>query len=143
CCRPERGSRPSIAEAPPMRVLAHIHTLNDADIIDRTIEAVRRQTRPVEGILVVDNASTDGTVERASVDGVTILRHPENRGTSGAVYSGLRFALEHGYDWTWVFDADSAPEPDALEKLLDLHAGWPQNQQEETAFLACLYSDVE
>ena len=36
----------------PMRVLAHIHTFNDADIIDRTIEAVLRQTRPVDGILV-------------------------------------------------------------------------------------------
>jgi rhamnopyranosyl-N-acetylglucosaminyl-diphospho-decaprenol beta-1,3/1,4-galactofuranosyltransferase len=126
-----------------MRVLAHIHTRNDADIIDRTIEAVRRQTRAVDGILVVDNASTDGTLERAAVRDVTILRHPENCGTSGAVYSGLGFALEHDYDWTWVFDADSVPEPDALEKLLGLYAGWPQEQQEQTAFLACLYSDVQ
>jgi glycosyltransferase involved in cell wall biosynthesis len=44
-----------------MRVLAHIHTFNDVDVIDRTIDAVRRQTRPVDGILIVDNASRDGT----------------------------------------------------------------------------------
>ena len=50
-----------------MRVLAHIHTFNDADIIDGTIEAVRQQTRPVDGILVVDNASTDGTLARPSL----------------------------------------------------------------------------
>ena len=106
-----------------MRVLAHIHTFNDADIIDRTIEAVLRQTRPVDEILVVDNASTDGTLERPSLKNATVLRHPENLGTSGAVHRGIRFALEQDYDWIWVFDADSVPEPDALEKLLDLYAG--------------------
>jgi len=126
-----------------MRVLAHIHTLNDADIIDQTIEALLRQTRPVDGILVVDNGSTDGTLERPSLKHATVLRHPENGGTSGAVNSGLRFALEHDYDWTWVFDADSAPEPDALEKLLDLYASWPRNQQDETAFLCCLHANVQ
>ena len=112
-----------------MRVLAHIHTFNDADIIDRTIAAVRRQTRPVDDILVVDNASTDGTLEQPSLKHVTVLRHPENRGTSGAIESGFRFALERDYDWIWIFDADSVPEPDALEKLLDLYAGWPGSVQ--------------
>jgi GT2 family glycosyltransferase len=126
-----------------MRVLAHIHTFNDVDVIDRTIEAVLRQTRPVDGLLLVDNASSDGTPERPSVEHATVLRHSENRGTSGAVYSGFRYAIEQDYDWIWVFDADSAPEPDALEKLLDLYAGWPQSQRDETAFLACLHYNVE
>jgi rhamnosyltransferase len=125
-----------------MRVLAHIHTFNDADIIDRTIESVLAQTRPVDGLLIVDNASTDDTLERSSVGQATVLRHPKNQGTSGAVYSGFRFALEQGYDWIWVFDADSAPEPDALEKLLDLYANWPQRLKEETAFIACLHHNL-
>jgi GT2 family glycosyltransferase len=125
-----------------MRVLAHIHTFNDADIIDRTIEAVLGQTRPVDGLLVVDNASTDGTLDRASLRHATVLRHPENRGTSGAVHSGFRFALEHHYDWVWVFDADSIPEPGALQQLLDLYAGWPRNLQDETGFLACQHQNV-
>src|ERR1051326_6075485 len=126
-----------------MRVLAHIHTFNDADIIDRTIEAVLRQTRPVDGILVGDNASADDTLERPLVKHATVLRSPQNLGTSGAVHKGMRFALEQDYDWIWVFDADSVPEPDALEKLLDLYAGWPAGLQAETAFLACLYSNVQ
>jgi len=126
-----------------MRILAHIHTLNDADIIDRTVEAMLRQTRPVDGVLIVDNASTDDTLERPSVKHATVLRHPENRGTSGTVYSGLRFALEQDYDWIWVFDADSLPEPDALEKLLDLYASWPKSLQDETAFLACVHYNVQ
>ncbi len=121
-----------------MRVLAHIHTFNDADIIDRTIEAVLRQTRPVDGILVVDNGSTDGTLEQASLKHATILRHPKNLGTSGAVLSGISYALEHDYDWIWVFDADSIVRPDALERLLALFSGWPASRREEVGFLACL-----
>jgi GT2 family glycosyltransferase len=121
-----------------MRVLAHIHTFNDADIIDRTIDAVLQQTRAVDGILVVDNASADNTLDRPSLKHATVLRHSENLGTSGTVVAGLRFALEHGYDWIWVLDADSLVEPDALEKLLDLVAGFPPNVQDRTAFVACL-----
>ena len=126
-----------------MRILAHIHTLNDVDIIDATIEAVQRQTHPVDEIIVVDNGSTDGTLERPILKEVTVLRHAENGGTSGAVYSGLRYGIEHDYDWVWVFDADSIPEPDALQKLLELHAGWSKERQDETAFLACLHANVQ
>ena len=121
-----------------MRVLAHVHTLNDADIIDRTIESFQRQTHPVDGILLVDNASTDDTLEQPSVKHATVLRHRENLGTSGTVITGMQFALEHDYDWIWVFDADSTAEPDALEKLLEFYAGLPAPDQEATAFLACL-----
>jgi GT2 family glycosyltransferase len=127
-----------------MRVLAHIHTFNDADIIDRTIEAVRRQTRPVDGIVVVDNASTDGTLDQLSVKHTTIVRNRENLGTSGAVFIGMQFALEQDYDWIWLFDADSTPEPDALERLLELYDSLPQDQRDETACLACLpYNQVD
>jgi rhamnosyltransferase len=126
-----------------VRVLAHIHTFNDADVIDGTIDAMLRQTRPVDAILVVDNASTDGTLDRPSLKHATVLRHRQNTGTSGAVHSGFRFALEHEYDWIWVFDADSVPEPDALEKLLGVYAGWTRNLQSETAFLACLHYNVQ
>src|SRR5437870_9045526 len=105
----------------PMRVLAHNHTFSDADIIERTIASERQQTRPVDAILVVDNASRDATLEQPSVKDAAIIRHEQNLGTSGAVYSGMRYALEQDYDWIWVFDADSTPEPDALKKLLDLY----------------------
>jgi GT2 family glycosyltransferase len=121
-----------------MRVLAHIHTFNDVDIIDRTIEAVLRQTHPVDGILVVDNASTDATLERPSLKNVTVLRHQENVGTSGAVVTGFRYALEQDYDWIWILDADSLVLPDALEKLFDLYTRLPGTVRDEAAFLACL-----
>jgi rhamnopyranosyl-N-acetylglucosaminyl-diphospho-decaprenol beta-1,3/1,4-galactofuranosyltransferase len=117
-----------------MKVLAYIHTFNDADVIEKTIAALLRQTRAVDEILVVDNASTDGTLDQSCLQHATVVRHPQNVGTSGAVGTGMRYALEHGLDWIWIFDPDGLPEPDALEKLLDLLAGWPRAQQDESAF---------
>jgi rhamnopyranosyl-N-acetylglucosaminyl-diphospho-decaprenol beta-1,3/1,4-galactofuranosyltransferase len=121
-----------------MRVLAYIHTFNDADVIEQAIAALLRQMRAVDEILVVDNASTDGTLDQSCLQYATVARNPENRGTSGAVATGFRYALERGYDWTWILDPDAVPAPDALEKMLDLYASWPRTQQDETAFLDCL-----
>ncbi len=121
-----------------MKVLALIFSFNDADVIEQTIGAMLQQTRPVDQILVVDNASTDGTLEQPSLKHVTVLRHQENLGASGALCSGFRFALERDFDWIWTFDADAAPEPDALEKLLGLYASFPRSLKDETAFIACL-----
>src|SRR5438046_10584183 len=74
----------------PMRVLAHIHTFNDADIIDGIIEALLRQTRPVDGILVVENGSSDGSIAQVSLKHATGLRLAENTATCGAMHSGTR-----------------------------------------------------
>ena len=102
-----------------MRILGHIHTFNDAEVIEQTVAALRRQTVPLAGILIVDNASTDDTLDRIVSAPVTIIRNPENLGTSGAVVVGFEYALANGFDWIWLFDADSVPQPDALENLFE------------------------
>ena len=124
-----------------MRVLAHIHTFNDADIIDATVDAVCRQTRPPDAILIVDNASTDGTLDRAFPKQVGVIRNAVNTGTSGAVRTGFEHALANGFDWIWILDADSVPEPEALARMLDAYDGWPASLQDEMAFIACLPMD--
>ncbi|MGH7320586.1 MAG: glycosyltransferase [Candidatus Rokuibacteriota bacterium] len=126
----------------PMRILGHVHTFNDEDVIDRSLQALLQQTRPLDAILLVDNASTDRTLDRAFPDKVAVIRHPENRGTSGTVVTGFRYALEHGFDWIWLFDADSAPHPDALEKLLELYQAFPPDLQAQVWLLASLHIDV-
>src|SRR5205807_1915888 len=81
----------------------------------------------VEEILIVDNGSIDGTGELVYPKNVTMVRHPLNLGTSGAVKTGLEYARDHGYEWIWVLDADSVPLPDALELLTELaETGAPQ-----------------
>jgi rhamnosyltransferase len=84
------------------------------------LDAILRQTRAVKEILIVDNGSTDGTTELAYPEVTTVVRHQLNLGTSGAVKTGLQYALAHEYDWLWVLDADSVPRPDALELLTRL-----------------------
>jgi dTDP-4-dehydrorhamnose reductase len=120
----------------PMRVLAHIHTLNDEAVIEQVLDGLRRQTRPADAILIVDNASTDGTLDRTFPADVTIVRNLENLGPSGAVGIGFAHALGHGFDWVWVLDADSVPEPDALENLLAFFEGLPLAKREQLCFLA-------
>jgi GT2 family glycosyltransferase len=124
-----------------MRVLAHVHTFNDADIIDRTIDGLLRQTRLPDAIVLVDNGSTDGTLDRVFSELVAIIRNPTNLGTSGAVRNGFIHALKHQFDWIWLFDADSVPEPDALQRLLDLYASFPEEMREQIGFLSCLPCD--
>jgi GT2 family glycosyltransferase len=126
-----------------MRVLAHIHTLNEAAVIDRAIAALERQARPPDAIIIVDNGSTDGTLDRKFPERVTVIRNPTNVGVSGSIRNGISYALEHGFDWIWILDADSAAEPDALKTLLALYEGWPLEQRDETAFLACLHYNAD
>jgi GT2 family glycosyltransferase len=118
-----------------MRVLAHIHTFNDAEFIEQALDALQQQTRPPDAIVIVDNASTDGTLDRTFSETVTIIRNPENLGTSGTVRIGFAHALEHGFDWVWIFDADTVPEPDVLENLLAFFERLPPEKQEQVCFL--------
>jgi GT2 family glycosyltransferase len=120
-----------------MRVLAHVHTFNDAQVIEQSLDALKRQTRQPDAIVVVDNASTDGTLDRFFPDSVTVIRNSTNTGSSGAVGVGLTHALEHGFDWTWVLDADSVPASDALESLLGFFERMARAQQERVSFLSC------
>ena len=126
-----------------MRVLAHIHTMNDAAVIEQLLEGLRRQTRQPDGIIIVDNASTDTTLDRTFPEGVIVVRNSVNLGTSGAVRMGFAHALDHQFDWTWVFDADSVPEPDALENLLAFFERLSPSEREQVCFLACRLMNAE
>jgi GT2 family glycosyltransferase len=126
-----------------MRVLAHIHTMNDDAVIDQVLEGLRRQTRPPDAILIVDNASIDRTLDRTFPENLTVIRNAENLGTSGAIRLGFASALEREFEWTWVFDADSVPELDALENLLASFAHLSPVEQERVCFLACRLVNAE
>jgi GT2 family glycosyltransferase len=121
-----------------MRILAHIHTFNDVDVIEQLLDALRRQTRPLDAVLLVDNASSDGTSDKAFSENITVVRNSQNLGPSGAIRIGFAHALEQLFDWTWILDADSVPEPDALEKLIAFFEGLSLAEREQVCFLNCL-----
>ncbi len=96
------------------------------------------QTRPIDEILLVDNDSQDGALDRDFPEKVSILKPPENLGTAGGVAFGWDYAIERGYDWVWVMDDDSEAQKDALEKLIELNESLPSDIREEVGFLGSL-----
>jgi len=125
-----------------MRILGHIHTFNEASVIDRSLRALLGQTYPVEEVLLVDNASTDGTLDRPFPATVKVIRFEENMMTSAPIIAAMNYAMEHGYDWVWILNGDSAPRRDSLEKLMTLYSGFSQDLKERTWLLAALPVDV-
>lgn len=100
-------------------VCAVIVTYNRKALLRECLEAVLSQTRPPDHVLVVDNASTDGTPDmlQAEFPQVETLRLPENRGGAGGFYEGMKLAYERGFDWFWLMDDDTIPGKQALAEL--------------------------
>jgi GT2 family glycosyltransferase len=127
-------------------VCAVIVTYNRKTLLLECLESLRKQTRPLQGIYLIDNASKDGTPElllekgyitepppkelnepwekeftiQNLTDGSTIrfhyVRMHENTGGAGGFYEGVKRGYEKGYDWLWLMDDDAEPKEDALEE---------------------------
>jgi GT2 family glycosyltransferase len=94
---------------------------NEGHVLPRQLEALLRQTRPLDEIIVVDNSSTDGTCALLAdrYPQVTVLKMSENLGAAGALAKGLAYAaLEKRHDWILTLDADSMPGDEIIETLL-------------------------
>ncbi|MCD6490537.1 MAG: glycosyltransferase family 2 protein [Thermodesulfobacterium sp.] len=130
-------------------VCAVVVTYNRKKLLLECLEALRKQTRPVQGIYLIDNASTDGTpkllLEKEYIkelppenltepwekefeiknltDGEIIKLHyvrmHENTGGAGGFHEGVKRAYEKGYDWLWLMDDDTIPQEAALQVLLE------------------------
>jgi GT2 family glycosyltransferase len=102
------------------RICAVVVTFNRKALLKECLTALLRQTRRLDEIIVMDNASTDGTEElvKAKFTDITYIRLPENIGGAGGFHEGMKLAYEKGYDWIWVMDDDAVPLPDALEQLI-------------------------
>ena len=77
----------------------------------------------VDHVVVVDDASTDGTAARArdagAARGATVIRHDTNRGVGAAIVTGYRAALAAGADVVAVMAGDGQMDPADLPALLD------------------------
>jgi rhamnosyltransferase len=92
---------------------------NSEQVLPRQLEALLRQSSRLEEVVVVDNASTDGTEKtlHEQYPQVTLLKLASNLGVGGGYAAGLAYAAKK-HDWIWLLDADSVPRDDALEALL-------------------------
>ena len=99
------------------RLLVVIPALNEADCIASVITQAR--ARGATDVVVVDDGSTDDTAAVASLSGAMVLRAPLWQGAWGAIQTGIRYAVRHGYSAVITMDADGQHEPGYLPDLID------------------------
>jgi glycosyltransferase involved in cell wall biosynthesis len=104
-------------------VLVIIPTYQEAATIQETLLRVRAST-PEADLLVVDDASPDGTADLAeavgvAVGGVFVRRRPAKDGLGRAYAEGFRWGLARGYGVVVEMDADGSHDARALPRLLD------------------------
>ena len=122
-------------------VVALVVTYNRKVLLTECLEAILSQTFPVTELIVIDNASTDGTQEHLKEKGildnpcVNYVRMDTNTGGSGGFYEGLRLSREGTCDWVWLMDDDTIPNPDCLAELIKAKELLYQ-QGEKISFLA-------
>ena len=101
-------------------IWAVVVTRDRRDLLEECLHALTAQTRRPDHVLVVDNASSDGTPEllAGKYPNVEVLSLDANRGGAGGFAAGLERAHAGGAAFTWIMDDDTIPEVRALEELL-------------------------
>ncbi len=113
--------------APAQRVVAVVVSYNRRELLGRALEAIARQDRPCDAVLVVDNASTDGAADLAAAhpSRPEVVRLPRNTGGAGGFAAGIAHAVvSDGADLVWIMDDDTIPDPSALARLLAARAAY-------------------
>ena len=104
-------------------ICAIVVTYNRKVDLKKCIDALLSQTRPPDQVLVIDNASIDGTEDLVKSE---FAKHPvvtyrnlnANLGGGGGFYHGCRMAVDQGYDWIWMMDDDCIATGECLENLV-------------------------
>jgi glycosyltransferase involved in cell wall biosynthesis len=101
------------------RVAVVVPAYDEESLVGETIRGIPDF---VDRILVVDDASRDGTTSAAEGTAdprVELLRHERNAGVGAAIATGYRRALEEGIDVTCVMAADNQMDPAELLSLVE------------------------
>lgn len=107
-----------------MKICTVVVTYNRYELLKECLDSLLNQTYQND-ILLVDNASTDGTEKKVVEDGyldnkeIIYKRLEKNTGGAGGFYFGVKYALDNDYDYVWLMDDDAEPELNALELLIN------------------------
>lgn len=110
------------------RVVAVVVAYNRASLLTAALDALGAQTRPVDQVVVIDNASQDDSahVARAHPVGADVWTSARNTGGAGGFAIGIaRAVVEHDADLVWVMDDDTVPTTTALAELLIARQTFP------------------
>jgi rhamnopyranosyl-N-acetylglucosaminyl-diphospho-decaprenol beta-1,3/1,4-galactofuranosyltransferase len=132
------GAAPASGSGQPPRVIAVVVTYNRRELLLEALAAVQAQTRPADAVIVVDNASADGSAAavRGQFPTVQVAELASNTGGAGGFACGIALALDESADLVWLMDDDTVPEPGALQALLEARARHPAYPAHPPALLA-------
>ncbi len=100
-----------------LRVLAGIPAYDEESKIGDVVRRVPRDI--VDEVLVVDDGSTDGTVQVARDLGATVVSLGSVRGVGVAILTSFHYAQEHGYDVVVLLAGNNKDSPEEITRLLD------------------------
>jgi GT2 family glycosyltransferase len=132
----------------PTTICAIVVTYNRRELLREALQALLVQTVPVQRILVIDNASTDGTDAMVAAEfrperfpHIELVRLATNSGGAGGFHEGMRRGAEAQMEWLWLLDDDTIAKPDALEQLLDVWERFPENRRPELLASQAVWTD--
>jgi dolichol-phosphate mannosyltransferase len=105
-----------------VKVWVTVPTLDEVENVDALVHRIRAAVDDAH-ILIVDDASSDGTADKAEalgaeLGGIEVLRRPRKMGLGSAYRAGHAIGIARGYDVMIQIDADLSHDPAALPSLL-------------------------
>lgn len=107
-------------------IVALVVTYNRKALLEECIKSLLNQDYILSKLVIIDNASTDGTEEMIINNGyyksdkIKYIRLDHNLGGAGGFYEGIKYINENmNYDWIWLMDDDTIPKCDSLKKLIE------------------------
>ncbi len=101
----------------PVRILAAVLAYNEGEKIRRTL-ARHPQPRPYD-LLVMDDGSTDASLDSLPSNGLRVLRNVGKRGVGSAMKRIFEYALEHDYDILVIQAGNDKDDPGEIPRLLE------------------------
>lgn len=99
-------------------VAAIVVTYNRFILLQECIESLRTQSYHDMSIIVVNNGSTDETSGWLEKQKDLIVINQKNVGGAGGFFTGIKYACEHGFKFSWVMDDDVVADVNALANLI-------------------------
>lgn len=101
-----------------MKKLAIIPAYNEKQSIIFTVEDIKKNA-PDFDYIIINDCSTDNTMDICKYNGYNVLNLPINLGIGGAVQTGYLYAYNHGYDVAVQFDGDGQHKAEYLNEMTD------------------------
>ena len=110
-----------------MKVLVIIVSYNFEPWLERCLGSLRHSFYPVDTV-VIDNGSTDQTIQRIRKDYPEIRLLPQNKnlGFGRANNIGMQIALAEGYDFVFLLNQDAWIDSNTIGELVELSQSYPQ-----------------